>query len=265
MSDESPEAMESSLLFATEVDVDEHGFGLWGAQTYSSIINNLDISEDTHNTGTASASMNSTTMSATGFRTRYDLKQVSLADSDQTQVDLRGLEFIEPPNESLVCTICAAPFVNPVELECEHIFCEDCVYEHLSCGIQSSSSCPKCRRSIDTIKPVPRLLNQLLDELEVECPNKKSGCLLPLSRYTVHDHVNRYCAYEELQCPKTNCGGTTQRRHIDKGCLHTHVECEVCNEFVMEKDLSVSSVAVYLPGLMLTLHRIMRTMSVLQH
>lgn len=209
-------------------------------QTYNSIINNLDLPEDAHHGSANSTPVNSNVTSAAGFMTNYDLKRIAAKEFLQPEVDLRALDFVEPPNESLVCTICAAPFVTPMELGCEHIFCEDCIYEHLSCGIQSASSCPKCRRQVESLKPVPRLLNQLLDELGVDCPNKSAGCSSPLKRYTVNDHVNKYCEYEELRCPKHNCSGNIQRRFHDKGCLHTHIECEVCNDLVMEKDMEVS-------------------------
>jgi hypothetical protein len=226
-------------------DFEGDGVHSWPAQTYSSIMDNLDLPEDTHLGSTNSTPVNSTT-SAAGFITNYDIKKIHARESDIREVDLRALDFVETPNESLVCTICAAPFVTPMELGCEHIFCEDCIYEHLSCGIQSASSCPKCRRHVESLKPVPRLLNQLLDELEADCPNKSSGCVPSLKRYTVADHVNKYCEFEEVRCPKSSCAGMIQRRFLDKGCLHTHVECDVCSDLVMEKDLEVNLLKFHL-------------------
>ena len=219
--------------------VEEDDSQAWAVQTFNSIMHNLDIPEDAHHSSSNHTPVNSIATTTAGFITNCDLKRIAAKELLQSEVDLRALDFLEPPNESLICTICAAPFVTPMELGCEHIFCEDCIYEHLSCGIQSASSCPKCRRPVDSLKPVPRLLNQLLDELEVECPNRSAGCLPPLKRYTVNDHVNRYCDYEELRCPKSNCAGNIQRRFLDRGCLHTHIECDVCNDLIMEKDLAV--------------------------
>lgn len=218
------------------IDVDNFD---WPAQTYSSIINDLNLPDEPHGSATSTPVNSATSVSC--FLTNYDVKRLNSRERGLIEVDLRALDFTEAPNESLVCTICAAPFITPMELGCEHIFCEDCIYEHLSCGIQSASSCPKCRRPVETLKPVARLLNQLLDELEAECPNKNVGCLQPLKRYTVNDHVNKYCQYEDLRCPKSNCSGQIQRRFLDRGCLHTHIECEVCNDLVMEKDLAVST------------------------
>jgi hypothetical protein len=228
------EAMESENLYGSS-----EAFA-WPSQTYSSIIHDLDISEAEPHTSTNTTPTNSETTAAL-FTARYDIRRLDARESGVCEVDLRALDYVESPNESLVCTICAAPFIIPMELGCEHIFCEDCIYEHLSCGIQSASSCPKCRRPVASLKPVPKLLNQLLDELEAECPNKSAGCLQPLKRYTVNDHVNKYCDYEELRCPKSNCSGQIQRRFLGKGCLHTHIECEVCNDLIMEKDLAVSN------------------------
>ncbi|KIW06639.1 uncharacterized protein PV09_02351 [Verruconis gallopava] len=208
----------------------------WPAQTYTSIMHELNIPEEAHSS--ASSTPVNAPISASCFMTRYEMKRIAARESISLEVDLRDLDFVEPPNESLVCTICAAPFVKPMELGCEHTFCEDCIYGHLSCGIPNASLCPKCRQPVETLKPVPRLLNQLLDELEVECPNRYEGCLQRLKRYTVNDHVSKYCEYEELRCPKSNCGGSIQRRFYDKGCLHTHIECDVCSDLVMEKDIA---------------------------
>ena len=240
MSEEAPETSYAEIM----EDGGNMWTSSWPAQTYESILSHLDLAEDIQNASTNSTPVNSTTTTAAMFLANYDLRRCDARASNETKVDLRSLDFVEPPNESLVCTICAAPFVTPMELGCEHIFCEDCVYEHLSCGIQSASSCPKCRRHVDSLKPVPRLLNQLLDELEVECPNKSAGCIRPLKRYTVNDHVNKYCDFEEVRCPKSNCSGNIQRRFLDKGCLHTHIECEICNDLVMEKDLAVSFIHI---------------------
>lgn len=124
-----------------------------------------------------------------------------------------------------------------MELDCEHTFCEDCLYDHLTSGIQSAFLCPKCRNDIDSITPVPKLLHQLLDELEAICPNQRTGCEAHLKRYTMNDHINRYCEFTEVDCPSADCEGSAQRRFLDGDrCLHYLVECEYCQQLMMELD-----------------------------
>lgn len=155
-------------------------------------------------------------------------------------VDLRALDYVEPPNENLICAICASAFVAPMELGCGHIFCRDCLYDHLQSGIQSAGKCPKCRQDVDAVSPVSTILNHLLDELEVKCPKQASGCDQHIKRYTIRDHVKQYCPYTEVPCPDPDCEMFIARRYADEECLHTFVECDDCLKQVMEKDMAVS-------------------------
>jgi hypothetical protein len=155
-------------------------------------------------------------------------------------VDLRALDYVVPPNENLICAICASAFVTPMELGCGHIFCKQCLYDHLQSGIQSASTCPKCRQDVDGVSPVSTILSHLLDELEVECPNRSSGCDLQIKRYTIRDHVLQYCPFAEVPCPLPDCELFIERRYAGEDCLHGYIECEDCLEQIMEKDMHVS-------------------------
>lgn len=155
-------------------------------------------------------------------------------------VDLRTVEYVTTPDENLLCAICASPFVTPVELSCEHIFCEACLYDHLTSGIQSASLCPKCRDPIESIRLTSRLLTQLLDELEVSCPNEPSGCKGSHKRYTLHDHLSSYCDFEDMSCPSIDCVHYVQRRFLSDKCLHSKVSCDDCEEEMLELAMKVS-------------------------
>uniref|UniRef100_A0A915KV06 RING-type domain-containing protein n=1 Tax=Romanomermis culicivorax TaxID=13658 RepID=A0A915KV06_ROMCU len=43
------------------------------------------------------------------------------------------------------CSICYCPFENPVQLECKHIYCEDCI----STWLDKEKTCPICRARVD--------------------------------------------------------------------------------------------------------------------
>ncbi|TID21815.1 Zinc finger TRAF-type protein [Venturia nashicola] len=156
---------------------------------------------------------------------------------DFHHVDLRALDYLETPNENLICAICASAFVQPMELGCGHSFCTDCLYQHFQSGIQNSRRCPKCREEVEVVSPVSTILSHLLDELEVECPNRGSGCTQHTKRYTVRDHVKQYCLFTEIPCSSPDCDLFIERRFAGEDCLHSYVECEDCLEQIMEKDL----------------------------
>jgi len=50
-------------------------------------------------------------------------------------------ETLESGNE---CVICRDAYVTPIKLECNHIFCEDCIEE----WFKREKTCPICRHEI---------------------------------------------------------------------------------------------------------------------
>ena len=103
-----------------------------------------------------------------------------------------------------------------------------------------SRSCPSCRRRIDksSISPVPKILDNILDELIVKCPLRSEGCPEEVPRCRVQDHVIKYCEYFEVDCPSQDCLLRLQRRQIDGDrCLHRYASCEDCKQLIIAKDL----------------------------
>lgn len=159
-------------------------------------------------------------------------------------VDLRALDYVDSYDHNLMCAICHAPFIHPVRLDCEHVFCQRCVNDAMIHQAENPSvlsiNCPSCRRSIDNRAnaPVPKILNHILDELRVHCPLKNEGCDDILARGEVQSHVDKYCAYSDVGCPSEDCILTIQRKDVViPRCLHGMVRCEDCFREFMERDL----------------------------
>lgn len=159
-------------------------------------------------------------------------------------VDLRALEYVSPYDHNLMCAICYCPFVNAVRLPCEHVFCLRCVNDAMKIsGIgfrPSSVNCPSCRRMTHAseITSMPKILDRMLDDLMVRCPLKDEGCNEQVQRCDVQQHVDKKCAYSEVECPAESCMLSILRKDLEKQrCLHDMVECEDCNGFFMERDL----------------------------
>ncbi|TCD62918.1 hypothetical protein EIP91_006216 [Steccherinum ochraceum] len=80
----------------------------------------------------------------------------------------------------------------------------------------------------------PMLLHQLVDELEVECPNAVKGCAETYQRQLADIHLREQCQYAEISCPDRLCGKRILRqdlaghRHDDKnsGRRGSHDESE---------------------------------------
>ncbi|KAF2198894.1 hypothetical protein GQ43DRAFT_138913 [Delitschia confertaspora ATCC 74209] len=156
--------------------------------------------------------------------------------------DVRLLEYVSDCDNNLVCLICHSPFDKPVKLACDHYFCKECLDHAWDAQQVSQQSCPTCRNKVDLNNepmPVPRILENMLDDLLVKCPNTKSGCTWVNQRANVQDHVLLYCEYTQVECPSYECRLPISQKDYHKGCLHYTVSCEGCHTSMMKKDLEV--------------------------
>ncbi|KAF2120835.1 hypothetical protein BDV96DRAFT_513694 [Lophiotrema nucula] len=159
--------------------------------------------------------------------------------------DVHLLEYTSPPDSNLVCLICHSAFDRPVQLACQHYFCRECLVHALAAQHIEHKTCPTCRRSIDPEReplPIPKIIETMLDELVVRCPNTKSGCDWVDQRANVHDHVMLYCEYTQVECPNHECRLAISQKDFHKGCLHYTVSCEHCHTAMMKRDLEVGCV-----------------------
>lgn len=159
-------------------------------------------------------------------------------------IDLRTLDYVSEYDEHLMCPICHCPFIEPVRLQCDHIFCDKCVHTVIDSSFDTGTSsfpCPTCRAPIKSILNVPRLLISMCDDVKVRCPYTGEGCREILPRGHVQSHVDKYCDYKLLDCPDVNCGKKIRRKNMspDQRCMHTLFQCENCEEDVMEQDREV--------------------------
>jgi len=154
-------------------------------------------------------------------------------------IDFHTLDYVTPCDENLMCAICHSPFVNPIRLRCDHLFCRECLSTALENQPKEAQSCPSCRAVMedDLSLPMPRVVLRMLEELKVKCPNQTIGCQDVVARGFVEHHVEKYCEFEKLDCPLEGCSLKTRRRDVNRGCLHTTVNCHDCSEAMMEKDI----------------------------
>ncbi|EUC50214.1 hypothetical protein COCMIDRAFT_1172 [Bipolaris oryzae ATCC 44560] len=154
--------------------------------------------------------------------------------------EFQNLEYLTEPDSNLVCLICHTPFDKPVQLSCEHYFCRDCLDHAWAPQQHTRRTCPTCRHAVETdqdIRPVPKIVETMLDELVVKCPNTKAGCNWQAQRVNVRDHVMLYCEYTPVMCSAVDCRLPTTQKDFHKGCLHYTVSCEDCHTSLMKKDL----------------------------
>lgn len=176
-------------------------------------------------------------------RSHEAYSQVEGAGTEESdKFDLRALDYVLDVDNNLICPICQCPFLKPIQLECDHSFCADCLQKSYEMRNTTARPCPTCRRPHSKIveRPAPRYVTRMLDELVVKCPNV---CGMEVKRGEVQNHVDSYCSLSEVPCKHEGCEKTIGRKDVDKACLHGQVVCESCGKTMMERNIEVSDQA----------------------
>lgn len=159
-----------------------------------------------------------------------------------TNIDFRALEYLPDYDPRLMCPICHVPFLDPVRLSCDHMFCYTCykTYRASSSG-PNRGCCPTCRTALPlnktyARKDVPRMIVNMCNDIKTHCPYFSQGCPEIMSRDLVSYHAAR-CMYEPVACPQPTCSKLTRRQDLDRGrCRHGIVRCVACGADVMHQD-----------------------------
>ncbi|KKK21263.1 TRAF-like signal transducer [Aspergillus rambellii] len=156
-------------------------------------------------------------------------------------IDLRALEYVGDYDDHLMCPICHCPFIRPVRLECDHVFCQMCLNTAIRSFISGRDefTCPTCRTPTrDVYLNVPRLLINMCDEIPTRCPYASEGCKEIVPRGHIQSHADKYCGYKPMDCPVTSCDMTTRRKDLspERKCLHGLHKCLRCDEDIMEQE-----------------------------
>ncbi|PYI06758.1 hypothetical protein BO78DRAFT_314892 [Aspergillus sclerotiicarbonarius CBS 121057] len=172
------------------------------------------------------------------------LAMEATCDRDEV-VDLRSLETVSSYDDHLMCPICHCPFVRPVRLQCDHVFCQKCLNSAITAfaANRDDFTCPTCRTPTRGVYlNVPRLLLNMCDDIKVRCPCRNEGCPEIMPRGHVQSHVDKYCGYRLMKCPDSSCNKKTRKKNLspEGRCLHEPHRCLRCDEYIMEQDYETS-------------------------
>ncbi|KAH9420123.1 E3 ubiquitin-protein ligase NRDP1 [Dermatophagoides pteronyssinus] len=121
-----------------------------------------------------------------------------------------GYDLARFPNgnvdEELICPICTSVLEEPLQApNCEHAFCSACIKEWLD----RDSICPVDRQplTMDELKPVPRILRNLLARLDIICDNAEFGCqeVVKIESLQSHHKDCKFNPKRPIECSK-GCG-----------------------------------------------------------
>ena len=151
-------------------------------------------------------------------------------------------------HQDLTCSICTSIAWEPVQTECDHIFCKQCLNDWMRATNSEDgeqAKCPLDRKLIDKTKVHPlKEINPLgwkmIGRIEVKCPRYESlGCDWIGEYSDAYDHVQHKCAYSLDQCQW--CHSSFQRRHLDQhendDCSERPIVCSYCEESIPFEDM----------------------------
>jgi len=161
---------------------------------------------------------------------------MALASVSPTTFDIRSLTYLAAVDDNLCCPICRSPLVDPETTKCRHTFCADCI----SGALENSDTCPVDRSPLSPgdVSAAPVMIANLVNDLEVRCPNSALGCLCTLSRALVKGHLKEACGFVTVDCPGCN-ESILRRDRRTEGCMHGEVECEHCTAMVRKLEMEV--------------------------
>ena len=93
-----------------------------------------------------------------------------------------------PEFEHLICVICEGVYSDPQQCASEHYFCRSCITN----WITRSQTCPidRCSLTIDDLRPAPRILNDMIQSLQIRCRFHTFGCeQTPAGHAALAQHV----------------------------------------------------------------------------
>lgn len=119
--------------------------------------------------------------------------------------------FNERVDEELMCVICGGVLENPVMVgECEHCFCRNCIEVWLT----RQSTCPVDRGVLhnEQLKPVPRIMRNMLGRLLLACENQQHGCtaVVRLDQLYQHQEECDFNPKKPVQCTQ-GCGAVVPK------------------------------------------------------
>ncbi|KAH8018800.1 hypothetical protein HPB51_012190 [Rhipicephalus microplus] len=143
-------------------------------------------------------------------------------------------------DEELICPVCSGVLEEPLQApQCEHAFCQGCICQWLS----RQQTCPVDRQSITAaqLKPVPRILRNLLSRLQMSCDNAQFGCsaIVKLDCLTSHRETCEHNPRRLVPCEQ-GCGLVVPKDELkDHNCVKelrslVQFQQQRLNEFQLE-------------------------------
>ncbi|KAM8968387.1 E3 ubiquitin-protein ligase NRDP1-like [Sarcophilus harrisii] len=143
--------------------------------------------------------------------------------------------FLGDVDEDLICPICCGVLEEPVQApNCEHAFCNTCVSQ----GSSWQQTCPVDGSvvTVPHLRPIPRIMRNMLSKLQITCDNAVAGCNAILRLDNLMAHLLN-CEHSP-KCPvacKHGCG-----LEMSNGELPNHNCIEHLHSMVQQQETHIT-------------------------
>ena len=133
----------------------------------------------------------------------------------------------------LKCSICTDIFNKPVETQCRHTFCENCIKKWFETNQQKE--CPICRQKlINSNFQTNRLINEIINDLKVKCESKDCNTIVSFGSLTKHLAECEFktclkCGFLMGNIYQHNCLELTRSKLTQSEVLTTQLQEELKN------------------------------------
>ena len=135
--------------------------------------------------------------------------------------------------KEMICPLCSGIYSEPIIDNCSHAFCKKCLNIYMSNNKNKECICPVGTYILEPEKfKVFDYVENLLNQQDCYCPNKKKGCLWIDKFFKRKNHIIKDCPYEIVNCKNLNCNIKIQRKdqsEHDKICDYFLIECQKCH------------------------------------
>ncbi|XP_067912853.1 RING finger protein 151 [Heterodontus francisci] len=136
-----------------------------------------------------------------------------------------------------ICTICHGVLKDPVELGCQHVYCNSCIAKWLT----KKQECPYCRKKVKSVaRSVIPMIHNMIGRLIMKCENRVYGCqeTFPLEQCTNHKTA---CEFRIVRCRYEACTTEVFQKNLaahEQVCEHWSQPCRMgCGVQLTQKQL----------------------------
>jgi hypothetical protein len=110
--------------------------------------------------------------------------------------------------------------------------------------LTQSATCPIDRHTLvsSQLTPAMRIIYNLVNELEVACPNVQNGCEATVQRSLAQQHAEHECEALLIPCSVPKCPERVLKKDYNAhvmNCKYREVKCKFCKKLVIENELNV--------------------------